>query len=222
MESQPYRARNRHRARCGHGARSTDCQSFEPCHRRPASPALTNPRPRLPASTSPIRSDRLASLREAAAANRRRCKGYRQHELQQRVSRSGHGKGIINRWQAVKSERNKDQQAPRPLCIFIAGKRVASFLSVRCIRSCWPFCCAHRVMVEDFLDDRGEEGDRALARPPSPTFARVRRAQNMAIGLTGAPVALGSANGLTLNMNSQRSREAAASLNASRSARSST
>ena len=49
-----------------------------------------------------------------------------------------------------------------------------------------------------------------------------RRAQKIAIGLTGDPVALGSANGLTVNMNSQRLREAAASLNASKSARSST
>jgi autotransporter passenger strand-loop-strand repeat protein len=47
-------------------------------------------------------------------------------------------------------------------------------------------------------------------------------AQNKAIGLTGDPVALGSANGLTVSMNSQRLREAAASLTASRSARSST
>src|SRR6266446_5237806 len=47
-------------------------------------------------------------------------------------------------------------------------------------------------------------------------------AQNIAIGLAGDPVALGSASGLTINMNSQRRREAAASLNASRSARSST
>jgi hypothetical protein len=46
--------------------------------------------------------------------------------------------------------------------------------------------------------------------------------QNIAIGLTGDPVALGSANGVTVNMNSQRLREAVASLNASRSARSST
>src|ERR1700731_927235 len=47
-------------------------------------------------------------------------------------------------------------------------------------------------------------------------------AQNHAIGLTGDSVALGSANGLTVNMNSQRLRQAVASLNASKSARSST
>src|SRR6267142_4920142 len=41
------------------------------------------------------------------------------------------------------------------------------------------------------------------------------RAQNIAIGLTGDPVALGSASGVTVSMNSQRLRDAAASLNAS-------
>jgi hypothetical protein len=34
----------------------------------------------------------------------------------------------------------------------------------------------------------------------------MERTQNIAIGLAGEPVALGSANGLTVNMNSQRLR----------------
>jgi len=45
--------------------------------------------------------------------------------------------------------------------------------------------------------------------------------QNIAIGLTGEPVPLGIGNGATINMNSQRLRDAAASLSASKSARSS-
>src|SRR5438093_2859875 len=52
------------------------------------------------------------------------------------------------------------------------------------------------------------------------SYSTTGRAQNIAIGLTGDPVALGSASGVTVSMNSQRLRDAAASLNASRSARS--
>ena len=48
----------------------------------------------------------------------------------------------------------------------------------------------------------------------------VAGAQNEAIGLTGEPVPLGIGNGATVNMNSHRFRAAAASLNASKSARS--
>lgn len=44
--------------------------------------------------------------------------------------------------------------------------------------------------------------------------------QNIAIGLTGEPVPLGIGNGATVNMNSHRLRDAATSLNASKSARS--
>jgi hypothetical protein len=99
---------------------------------------------------------------------------------------------------------------------------VAFVLSVRCIRSCRSFCCAHRGDVRQISSTAVVRRGARFAGPLPALAAPVPRAQNIAIGLTGAPVALGSANGLTLNINSQRLREAAASLNASRSARSST